>query len=57
MYQLIKSGALKEFYEIDPKDSWLIAACEKNLPIWTPGVGRLYVRQYFCGSDKGKELL
>jgi deoxyhypusine synthase len=37
MYQVIKSGSLKEFYEIDPKDSWLIAACEKNLPIWTPG--------------------
>jgi len=37
MYQVIKSGSLKEFYQIDPKDSWLIAACEKNLPIWTPG--------------------
>jgi len=37
MYQVIKSGSLKELYQIDPKDSWLIAACEKNLPIWTPG--------------------
>jgi len=37
MYQVIKSGSLKEFYQIDPKDSWLVAACEKNLPIWTPG--------------------
>ena len=37
MYQVIRSGALEEFYEIDPKDSWLIAACEKNIPIWTPG--------------------
>jgi len=37
MYQVIKSGSLKEVYQIDPKDSWLIAACEKNLPIWTPG--------------------
>ncbi|PIU40188.1 MAG: deoxyhypusine synthase, partial [Candidatus Omnitrophica bacterium CG07_land_8_20_14_0_80_50_8] len=37
MYQLIRSGALKESYDIDPKDSWVIAACEKGLPIFTPG--------------------
>lgn len=37
LYQLIRSGVLKEHYQIDPKDSWLVAACEKNLPIWTPG--------------------
>jgi deoxyhypusine synthase len=37
MYQLIRDGNIKEFYEIDPKDSWVVAACEKNLPIFTPG--------------------
>jgi len=37
MYQLIESGELKKFYEIDPKDSWVVAACEKKLPIFTPG--------------------
>jgi deoxyhypusine synthase len=37
MYQLLESGQLKKHYEIDPKDSWLLAACEKRLPIWTPG--------------------
>ena len=37
IYMLIKSGKLKDHYEIDPKDSWVIAACEKNLPIFTPG--------------------
>jgi len=37
LYQLINQGLLKEYYQIDPKDSWLIAACEKNLPIWSPG--------------------
>ena len=50
MYQLIRSGAIKEFYEIDPKDSWVVAACEKNLPIFTPGLGRLHARQYFRGQ-------
>ena len=27
MYQLIKSGVIEEFYQIDPKDSWVVAAC------------------------------
>lgn len=34
-YKLIRGGQLK--YQADPKNSWLVAACEKNLPIWTPG--------------------
>jgi deoxyhypusine synthase len=37
LYRIIRSGVLKHEYQIDPKDSWLVAACEKNLPIWTPG--------------------
>ncbi|MCQ9207093.1 MAG: deoxyhypusine synthase family protein [Omnitrophica bacterium] len=37
IYQLIRSGALKEYYEIDPKNSWVVAACDKNIPIFTPG--------------------
>jgi len=37
IFELIKSGLLKEHYEIDPKDSWLVAACEKNIPLIVPG--------------------
>ena len=37
MYRLIASGHLEQYYEIDPKDSWLLAAQAKNLPIVTPG--------------------
>ena len=36
-YELLRSGAIKDRYQIDPKHSWMLAACEKNLPIWTPG--------------------
>ena len=36
-YQLIRSGQLQELYEIDPKDSWVVAGCEKDIPIFTPG--------------------
>ncbi|MCB9261382.1 MAG: deoxyhypusine synthase family protein [Flavobacteriales bacterium] len=37
MYKMLLSGDLEEFYEIDPKDSWMLAAAEKNLPIIVPG--------------------
>ena len=37
MYKILLSGKLKEFYQIDPKDSWLLAAAEKNLPMVVPG--------------------
>ncbi|MEF9932004.1 MAG: deoxyhypusine synthase family protein, partial [Bacteroidales bacterium] len=36
MYKLIRSGVLEQYYEIDPKDSWVLAACEKNIPIIVP---------------------
>ncbi len=37
MYKLLNSGVMKDDYEIDPKNSWMIAAAEKNLPIVVPG--------------------
>lgn len=37
MYKILLSGKLKNFYQIDPKDSWLLAAAEKNLPMVVPG--------------------
>ncbi len=36
-YELLLSGKMKDSYQIDPKDSWLMAAAEKNLPIFVPG--------------------
>lgn len=37
MYKLLLSGVLEQYYEIDPKNSWMLAAAEKNLPIIVPG--------------------
>ena len=37
MYRALLSGKLEQFYQIDPKDSWMLAAAEKNLPIIVPG--------------------
>ncbi len=37
LYRLIRSGVLEEHYQIDPKDSCLAAAAERDLPIVVPG--------------------
>jgi len=35
--RVLKSGKYKEYYQIDPKNSWMLAALEKNIPIVVPG--------------------
>lgn len=37
MYKLLDSGALDQYFEIDPKNSWMLAAKDKNLPLIVPG--------------------
>jgi len=37
MYLMLLGGDLEEHYEIDPNNSWMIAAAQKNLPIIVPG--------------------
>jgi len=37
MYKLLRSGKLRKHYQIDPANSWLLAACENDLPIIVPG--------------------
>jgi deoxyhypusine synthase len=37
MYKILRDGKLKKHYQIDPRDSWLMAAMEKNLPMFVPG--------------------
>jgi deoxyhypusine synthase len=36
-FRLLKEGTLKSEYQIDPKNSWLLAAAEKHIPIIVPG--------------------
>lgn len=37
MYKILRSGKLEGQYQIDPKNSWMLAAMEKNLPMFVPG--------------------
>lgn len=57
MYQVLRDGALQEHYQIDPKDSWMHAAMEKNLPIVVPGwedstLGNMYAGHVIAGDIK-----
>jgi deoxyhypusine synthase len=56
-YMALTSGALKQYYEIDPKNSWMLAAAEKNLPIICPGwedstLGNMYAAACLRGDVK-----
>jgi deoxyhypusine synthase len=56
-YKLLSSGVLKDEYQIDPKNSWVMAAMEKNLPIISPGyedstLGNMYVSNIIKGKLK-----
>lgn len=55
LYRIIRSGRLEQYYQIDPKDSWMIAAAEKNLPIFVPGwedstTGNIYASHCISGE-------
>lgn len=57
MYKILLSGKLTPFYQIDPKDSWLLAAAEKNLPMVVPGwedstLGNIYAGHIIKGDVK-----
>jgi deoxyhypusine synthase len=56
-YRVLRSGKLEKFYQIDPKNSWMLAACEKNLPIFVPGwedstLGNMFTGHVISGDVK-----
>ncbi len=57
MYRLLTSGVLEKSYQIDPANSWLLAAAEKNLPIIVPGwedstLGNMFAAAVIRGDVK-----
>ncbi len=56
-YQVLRSGKYRKHYQIEPKDSWMLAAAEKDLPIVVPGwedstLGNMYAAALIRGSLK-----
>jgi deoxyhypusine synthase len=61
MYKLLLSKVMEHEYEIDPKNSWMIAAAEKNLPIIVPGwedstMGNIFASYCIKGELKASTM-
>ena len=57
LFRVLRSGTLAKSYQIDPKNSWMIAAAEKNLPMFVPGwedstLGNMYAAHCLRGDIK-----
>ena len=57
LFKTVESKRLEKFYEIDPADSWLVAASEKNIPLFVPGwedstLGNIYASRCIKGEIK-----
>ena len=56
-YRLLDQPGFSDVFQIDPKNSWMIAAKEKNLPIFVPGwedstLGNMYAAHCIRGLQK-----
>ncbi|NHE56220.1 deoxyhypusine synthase family protein [Cyclobacterium plantarum] len=54
-YKILLSGKLEKDYQIDPKNSWLMEAAKKNIPIIVPGwedstLGNMYAGHCISGD-------
>ena len=61
MFQMLKSGELEQYYEIDPKNSWLLAAAEKDIPVLVPGwedstMGNIFASYCITGELKASTV-
>jgi deoxyhypusine synthase len=55
LFDILGSGELEEFYQIDPAHSWMLAAREKGIPVWAPGwedstTGNMFAANVFAGN-------
>lgn len=55
LYQVIRSHTLDSSFQIEPENSWLVAAAERNLPIFVPGwedstLGNIYASHCISGD-------
>lgn len=61
IYQLLLSGVLEEYYEIDVKNSWMYEAAQANLPIVVPGwedstLGNIFASYVLKGELKSSTV-
>jgi deoxyhypusine synthase len=54
-FDLLRSGTLEPHYQIDPADSWMVAAAEADIPVYSPGfedstLGNVYTAEVIKGT-------
>ena len=55
LYKILRECRLKQFYEIDPADSWMVAAANNDVPLFVPGwedstLGNIYAARCITGA-------
>lgn len=55
-WQVFADGSLEKFYQIDPKNSWMLAAYEKKVPIFVPGWEDSTLGNIFAGRLMQKKI-
>jgi deoxyhypusine synthase len=55
LYGLLRGGKLEAHYQIDPANSWMVAAAERDLPLFVPGwedstLGNMYTAHCMTGE-------
>ncbi|MEZ5299360.1 MAG: deoxyhypusine synthase family protein [Verrucomicrobiales bacterium] len=61
-FRAIRSGEFLAAADIDPVDSWLVAACERDLPIFVPGwedstIGNMFAAATISGRIQRPEIV
>jgi deoxyhypusine synthase len=62
LYELLLSGELEEFYQIDPADSWMLAAAQVDLPLFVPGwedstMGNMFAGELILGKVTDAQIV
>jgi deoxyhypusine synthase len=62
LYRVLRSGALEPFFQIDSKDSWLLAAAAADLPVFVPGwedstLGNVFAAHCLAGRIKSAQTV
>lgn len=55
LFDLLQSGELEPHYQIDPAHSWMLAAAEMGVPVWSPGwedstTGNMFAANVLMGN-------
>lgn len=61
LYRLLLSGVMEQYYEIDPENSWMLAAAKANLPMVVPGwedstLGNIFASYVMKGEFKASTM-